>query len=126
MRTLTLPLDVALAYHRAWTTRDLDTAMSHVATDVVFDTPAGTLTGPAALRRFMEPFAAKLTSSRLLAAHGSEDDALLVYDTTTLAVASAPAAELYQVRAGRITSGRIIFDRLPFALARGEVTPGPN
>lgn len=126
MNTFTSPLDVALAYHRAWTAQDMDTAMSHVAPDIVFDTPAGTLTGAAALRQFMGPFAASLTSSRLLAAHGSEQDALIIYDTATRAVASAPAAELYQVRSGRITSGRIIFDRLPFALARGEVTPRPT
>jgi hypothetical protein len=44
-----------------------------------------------------------------------------MYDTATRAVASAPAAELYRVRGGRITEIRIIFDRLPFALARGDV-----
>lgn len=123
MSSLTPPLEVALAYHRAWTAGDMDTAMSHVAAEAVFDTPAGVLTGAAALREFMEPFASSLTSSRLLSAHGGEEDALIIYDTATPAVASAPAAELYQVQRGRITSGRIIFDRLPFALARGEVTP---
>lgn len=123
MSTPPSPLDVALAYHRAWTTGDMDTAMTFVADDVAFDAPPGLLAGAAALRRFMGPFAASLTSSHLLAAHGGEEDALIMYDTATPAVASAPAAELYQVRAGRITAGRIIFDRLPFALSRGEVMP---
>ena len=123
MSTVTSPIDVALAYHRAWTAGDMDTAMTYVADDVVFDAPAGTLTGAAALRAFMAPFAASLTSARLLAAHGGEQDALIMYDTATPAVASAPAAELYTVRGGRIVAGRIIFDGLPFALARGDVTP---
>lgn len=83
MHTLMSPLDVALAYHRAWTALDMDTAMNHVAPDVVFDTPAGTSTGAAALRQFMGPFAASFTSSRLVAAHGSEKDALIIYDTAT-------------------------------------------
>jgi hypothetical protein len=32
-------LDVALAYHRAWTGGDLDSAMTHIADDVVCDAP---------------------------------------------------------------------------------------
>lgn len=116
-------LGVARAYHQAWTSGDMDAALSHVADDVVFDTPAGQLVGADALSAFMGPFAASLTSSRLLAAHGSEDQALLLYDTHNPGVPSAPAAELYEVRDGRITRGRIVFDRLPFALARGDVVP---
>lgn len=124
MNTPTPPLDVALAYHRAWTAGDMDTAMSHVAAEVVFHTPAGLLTGAPALRMFMAPFASSITSTRLLSAHGGEQDALIIYDTTTPTVASGPAAELYQIQNGRIISGTIIFDRLPFAVGRGEVTLG--
>ena len=69
----------------------------------------------------MEPFANMLISSGVLAAYGDDDSAVVVYDTATPAAASAPAAELHQVRHGRITATRIIFDRLPFALARGEI-----
>jgi hypothetical protein len=59
-------LDIALAYHTAWTTHD-SAVRSWLADDVVFDAPAGRLDGP-------------------------------------------------------VVAGRIIFDRLPFALARGEVS----
>ena len=114
-------VDTALAYHRAWTAGDLDTALEHVADDVVCYAPPGTLTGTEALRGFMRPFAASLTSSTLLAAFGDGDQALVMYDTANLAVPSAPGAELYRVQGGRIAEIRIIFDRLPFALARGEV-----
>jgi len=116
-------LDVALAYHRAWTSGDLDTALTHVADDVVCEAPAGRLTGTAALRGFMGPFTGSLTSSNLLASFGDDDRALIMYDTANPAVSSAPAAELYVIRDGRIREIRIIFDRLPFALARGDVTP---
>jgi hypothetical protein len=74
----------------------------------------------------MEPFANMLTSSELLAAYGDEKSALIFYDTANPAVASAPAAEYLQVQDGRITALRIVFDRLPFALARGEVVRRPQ
>lgn len=114
-------MEIALAYHHAWTARDLDAALTHVAEDVICETPSGALTGNVALKGFMGPFAETLTRSELLASFGDEDRALIMYDTGNRAVASAPAAELYRVREGRITEIRIIFDRLPFALARGDV-----
>lgn len=126
LSTPSQPIEIALAYHRAWTSGDMDLAMKYVAEDVVCDTPPGRLTGAAALRTFMGPFAATLTSSQLLAAYGDESNAVVMYDTANPAVASAPAAELYRVRDGYITALRIVFDRLPFALARGEVVPRPQ
>lgn len=121
--TRSTALEVALAYHGAWTTGDLDTALTHVADDVICAAPAGLLTGVAALRGFMGPFAGSLTGSTLFAAFGDDDHALIMYDTANPAISSAPAAELHLVREGRIREIRIIFDRLPFALARGDVTP---
>ena len=123
MSTPSTPIQIALAYHRAWTSHDMEAAMKYVAEDVVCDAPPGRLTGAAALRGFMGPFADMLTSSELLAAYGDEGGAVVIYDTANPAVASAPAAEFHQVRDGRITALRIVFDRLPFALARGEVVP---
>jgi ketosteroid isomerase-like protein len=114
-------MEIALAYHHAWTARNLDAALTHVADDVICEAPSGILTGRSALKGFMGPFAETLTRSTLLASFGDEDRALIMYDTANHAVSSAPAAELYRVRGGRITEIRIIFDRLPFALARGDV-----
>ena len=120
---MTAALDAALAYHRAWTANDLETAWRLLADDVECLAPPGRLVGVEAVKGFMGPFAASLTTSQLLAAHGDEDQALLMYDAGNPAVASAPAAELCTVRDGHIVALRIIFDRLPFALARGEVRP---
>ncbi|MEJ5946910.1 nuclear transport factor 2 family protein [Pseudokineococcus basanitobsidens] len=115
--------ETALTYHRAWTSGDMDAAMACVADDVTFDTPAGRLEGAEALRAFMEPFARGLTSSHVLGLHSTDDEAMLMYDTATVLVPSAPAAEWYRISEQRIRAGHIIFDRLPFALARGTVTP---
>jgi hypothetical protein len=43
---------------------------------------------------------------------------MLMYDTQTAPVESAPGAEWVSVRGGRIVRMRIIFDRVPFNEAR--------
>ncbi|MEU8235234.1 nuclear transport factor 2 family protein [Actinoplanes sp. NPDC048967] len=111
-------LRVALAYHRAWTSKDVELALTYVADDLVCDAPAGRIDGRDAYRDFLAPFARSLISTTLIAAFGDEDKALLMYDTSSALVASAPGAECLTVRHGRITYSRFIFDRLPFAAAR--------
>jgi hypothetical protein len=111
-------LETALAYHRAWTNRDMDLAMSFIADDIVCHAPAGTLHGAQAFREFMEPFTRILTSSGLIAAFGDDEHALVMYDTSTVPVPDAPGAEWVMVVDGKIRQMTIIFDRLPFELAR--------
>jgi ketosteroid isomerase-like protein len=111
-------LEVALAYFHAWTGHDLDKAMSYIADDIVCDAPAGRLEGAAAYREFMAPFVRILTGSELIAAFGDETTALVIYDTETVPVKSAPAAECLTVAGGKIIRSRFIFDRLPFDAAR--------
>jgi hypothetical protein len=116
--TTSAALRVALAYFHAWTGHDLDKAMSYIADDIVCDAPAGRLVGAEAYLGFMGPFTRILTGSTLIAAFGNEETAVLVYDTATVPVASAPAAECVTVKDGRIMYNRFIFDRVPFAAAR--------
>ena len=111
-------LDVALAYYQAWTSQDLEEAMSYIADDIVCDAPAGRLEGAAAYRKFMGPFVQMLTGSRLIAAFGDRRTALVMYDTETVLVKSAPGAECVTVNDGRITYSRFVFDRAPFDAAR--------
>jgi ketosteroid isomerase-like protein len=110
--------DVALAYYYAWTGHDLDKAMSYIADDIVCDAPAGRLAGAAAYREFMGPFVQILTGTTLLAAFGDDEKAVVVYDTETVPVKSAPGAECVTVQDGKITYSRFIFDRAPFDAAR--------
>jgi hypothetical protein len=113
-------LDAALAYHHAWTSHDLDKAMSYIADDVVCDAPAGRLEGAAAYRDFMGPFVQILTGSELVAAFGDDEKAVVMYDTQTLPVKSAPGAECVTVKDGKITRSLFIFDRVPFDAARNS------
>jgi ketosteroid isomerase-like protein len=121
-------LEVALAYYRAWTGKDIEAALAHLADDVVCDAPAGRIEGVDAYRQFLGPFAGMLLDSELLAAFGDDTRAVLVYDTRTPPVASGPGAECLTVRDGKIVHNRFIFDRLPFETARrvadgGGITP---
>jgi ketosteroid isomerase-like protein len=111
-------LDVALAYHHAWTSHDLDKAMSYIADDIVCEAPAGRLEGAAAYREFMGPFVQILTGSELVAAFGDDEKAVVMYDTETVLVKSAPGAECVTVKDGNITRSLFIFDRTPFDAAR--------
>jgi SnoaL-like domain len=111
-------LETALAYYRAWTSHDLDKAMSYIAEDVVCDAPLGRLEGAAAYRNFMAPFVQSLLSAQLIASFGDDTTAIIMYDTETVPVKSAPGAECVTVTDGQITYSRFIFDRLPFDAAR--------
>jgi ketosteroid isomerase-like protein len=115
-------LHTALAYFQAWTGHDLDQAMSYIADDIVCDAPAGRLEGAAAYRGFMAPFGQILRVATLIAAFGDEHTALIMYDTQTVPVPSAPAAECVTVTDGKITYSRFIFDRAPFDAARNAAT----
>jgi ketosteroid isomerase-like protein len=111
-------LRIALAYYQAWTSHDLDKAMSYIADDIVCDAPAGRLQGAEAYRSFMGPFVQILTGSKMIAAYGDDKTALIMYDSQTVPVKSAPGAECVTVAEGKITRSRFIFDRAPFNAAR--------
>src|ERR1051326_2622713 len=111
-------LDVARAYFEAWTGKDMDKSMSYVPDDIVCDAPAGRIEGVAAYREFLGPFTQILLGHELIGAFGDDRQAVLVYDTRTVPVPSAPGAECVTVAAGKITYNRFVFDRLPFDQAR--------
>ena len=89
-------LQVALAYYEAWTSKDLEKAMTYISEDIVCDAPAGRIEGAEAYRAFMGPFVQILKGSNIIAAFGDERTALVMYDTETVPVKSAraPSASL--------------------------------
>jgi ketosteroid isomerase-like protein len=111
-------LEVALAYFDAWTSKDFERAMTYVADDIVCDAPPGRIEGADAYRAFMGPFVQILERAELLGAFGDDETAIVVYDTQTVPVQSAPGAEYVTVENGKITRSRFVFDRLPFQAAR--------
>jgi hypothetical protein len=66
----------------------------------------------------MAPFVQILRSASMIAAFGDEEKALVMYDTETVPVKSAPGAECVTVRDGKIVHSWFVFDRAPFEAAR--------
>jgi hypothetical protein len=71
----------------------------------------------------MGPFVEIVTRSKLVAAFGDDQIAVLIYDTDTVPVNDAPGAECLTVTDGKIRHMRIIFDRAPFDAARRVAPP---
>ena len=94
-------LRTALAYYRAWTSHDLDRAMSYIADDIVCDAPAGRLEGAEAYRGFMGPFVQILTGSKVIAAFGDDETALVMYDTETVPEKALPVPSASPSRTAR-------------------------
>src|SRR5260370_41133045 len=111
-------LRAALAYYQAWTSHELDKAMSYIADDIVCDAPVGRLEGADAYRGFMGPFVQILTGSKLIAAFGDDTTALIMYDTETAPVQSAPGAACVTVKHGTLTYSRSVYPRAPLHPAR--------
>jgi hypothetical protein len=59
---------------------------------------------------------------RRIADSRTDQTALIMYDTETVPVNSAPAAECVTVKNGKITQSWFIFDRTPFAAARNTAS----
>jgi hypothetical protein len=92
--------------------------MTYIDDHIVCDAPAGRIDGAEGYRSFMAPFVQILIAARMIAAFGDDETALVMYDTETVPVRSAPAAECVTVKDGKITYSRFVFDRAPFDAAR--------
>lgn len=113
-------LEIALRYHRAWTSGDVDSAMTHVADDVVCHAPGREIRGKADYQDFLNGFAPRLTGLTDIAAFGDEDHVVLFYCPHTAATSTAPAAEHMTIRDGLIVTSDLVFDRLSFGPPPGK------
>ena len=101
----TLPaLATALAYHQAWTSHNLDQAMTYIADGITCDAPGAQISGAGQYRAFLGGFMAQLTGVQTVAAFGDDTSAVLVYYPHTATVSDAPTADCLTVAGGK--SGR--------------------
>lgn len=106
--------DTVQEYHRAWTSGDVDAAMSCVAEGIRCRAPGVDLEGKEAYRGFLSGFAPKLTGIGDIAQFVGGDRVALFYYPQTAATSTAPAAELFTVTDGLIAESILIFDRLSY------------
>jgi ketosteroid isomerase-like protein len=108
-------LAAAMAYHQAWTSHDLDRAMTYVADDITCEAPGARITGARQYRDFLGGFMARLTGVETRAAFGDDTTAVVFYYPHTAQVSDAPTAECFTVAGGKITHSVLVFDRPSFA-----------
>ena len=113
-------LETALAYHRAWTTGDLDGAMTHVADDIVCRAPGAEIIGKPGYHAFLSGFQQMMTGLTDVAAFGDDEHVVLFYYPHTAVTSTAPAAEHFTIRDGRIVESLLVFDRISYAPASSD------
>jgi SnoaL-like domain len=108
-------LAIALAYHQAWTSHNLDQAMTYVADDITCDAPGARICGAPQYKDFLGRFMTQLTGVQTTAAFGDNTTAVLFYYPHTANTSDAPTAECFTVTGGKITRSVLVFDRPSFA-----------
>ncbi|MBR0781536.1 nuclear transport factor 2 family protein [Bradyrhizobium iriomotense] len=114
---------IAKTYVEAIARKDVDTIISVAADDVVCTSPRGRIVGTQTFREFHGGFARMLRKVTILAIHGDDEQAVVVYNADTHPVANAICAELLTVRNGRIASTEVIYDATPFSAYAATVQP---
>ncbi|MGC4192054.1 MAG: nuclear transport factor 2 family protein [Thermomicrobiales bacterium] len=112
--------DIVKTYHRAWTGGDVELAMTLVADDITCRAPGIDLTGKDAYRTFIAGFAPALIGVADIAEFAGGDRVALFYYPQTAATSTAPAAECFTIRDGKISESVLIFDRLSYGPPRQD------
>ena len=106
--------DVVKNYHRAWTSGDVERAMTYVSDDITCRAPGIELNGRSAYQEFIAGFAPTLTGVGDIAEFAAGDRVALFYYPQTAATSTTPAAECFTVTDGKISDSVLIFDRLSY------------
>jgi hypothetical protein len=123
MTTTANALEIARVYVEAIANKDVETILSISADDVVCTSPIGQTTGLERFRAFHEGFARMINKLTVLAVHGDDKQAVVVYDVQTHPVPHAVTAELIKVEDGKLASTDVIYDATPFAGYMATVRP---
>lgn len=106
--------EIVRRYHRAWTSGDVEQAMTYIADDITCRAPGADLRGKEAYSRYIAGFAPTLTGIGDFAEFSDGDRVALFYYPQTAATSTAPAAEYFTVRDALISESVLIFDRLSY------------
>jgi ketosteroid isomerase-like protein len=112
---LASPAEIVEQYFNAWTSKDFATARGLLHDDLSFTGPFDSFTDADSLLASIKGLSQIVEGAerRRLIADG--DQVSVVYDLHTGPVGTAPVAEWYTVRDGRIASIEAFFDARPFA-----------
>ncbi len=103
-------LDVARAYHHAWTAHNFDAARRFLAADLATDVPINTYASRDDFAAAIASFGALAEHVDLLAEFGTGNQALLLYDMHTQPFGRFRIAEHFTVSGGQIQRIRHVHD----------------
>ncbi len=115
--TATDTKQLAEGYAKAWTSGDVETALTFLADDVVCDAPAGQVNGVAEYRPFTQEFVDRLVSATITKVLADAESAAIVYSFDTQWIKNFRCSEYMTIENGKIKHITTIFDRLPMAEA---------
>jgi len=105
-------LSTVEAYHQAWTSGDVDRALTYLSDDVRCFAPDENVTTKGDWHQYLAGFAPNLTSAPEHARMMDGNRVALWYFPQTAATTTTLASELFTVRGGQIVEIRLAFDRL--------------
>lgn len=108
------PLPVVEAYHRAWTTGDVDQALTHVSDEVQCYAPDPDINTKDDWRDYLNAFVPMLNGAPEHFRMADADHVALWYFPQTAVTTTTLASELFTVEAGKITEIRLSFDRMGY------------
>jgi ketosteroid isomerase-like protein len=107
--------EIVERYFDAWTSKDFETARSLLHDDLDFIGPLETVADADAFVRSLQMLGQIVTGAERHGVLAEGDEVAVIYDLHTVPVETAPVAEWYTVRGGKIASIRAFFDARPFA-----------
>ena len=107
-------LSTVEAYHQAWTSGDVDRAMTYVSDGVRCFAPDENVTTRGDWSEYLANFVPMLTGAPEHARMTQGDRVALWYFPQTAATTTTLASELFTVRGGQIVEIRLAFDRLGY------------
>ena len=102
------------AYHRAWTSGDVDLALKYVSDDVRCFAPDAGVATKTDWQEYLSGFVPMLTGAPEHDRMAEGDRVALWYFPQTAVTTTTLASELFTVRDGQIVEIRLAFDRLGY------------
>jgi len=107
-------LSTVEAYHQAWTSGDVDRAMTYVSGDVRCFAPDQNITTKGDWHKYLRSFLPMLTGAPEHTRMTDGNRVALWYFPQTAVTTTTLASELFTVRGGQIVEIRLTFDRLGY------------
>jgi ketosteroid isomerase-like protein len=107
-------VSIVEAYHRAWTSGNVDQALTLVSDEVRCYAPDEDVTTKSDWHQYLAGFVPMLTGAPEHARMANDDQVALWYFPQTAATRTTLASELFTVRDGQIVEIRLAFDRLGY------------